>query len=57
MNATSVDIDVYGAINEQLAFYEKMGYEEIERTVREREEIVVMRKSLLEEEIVEDDDF
>lgn len=57
MNATSVDIEVYGAINEQLAFYEKMGYEEIERTLRAREEIVVMRKSLLEEEIVEDDDF
>ena len=55
MNATSVDIDVYGAINEQLAFYEKMGYEEIERTVREGEEIVVMRKSLLEEEVIDED--
>lgn len=56
-NATTIEIDVYGVIEEQKTFYEKMGYEEIERTMREKEEIVVMRKSLIEDEIVDDDDY
>ncbi|MHA1576799.1 MAG: GNAT family N-acetyltransferase [Candidatus Thorarchaeota archaeon] len=56
-NATSIEIDVYGAIEEQKEFYEKLGYEETERTVREKEEIVIMTKSLLEPEIVEEDDY
>lgn len=55
MNASYIDIEVYGAIDEQRAFYEKLGYEELERTTRENEEIVVMRKTLLEEDVIEDD--
>ncbi len=57
MNATIVEIDVYGAIDDQRVFYEKMGYTEIDRSMREGEEIVVMRKNLAEEEMVEDDDY
>ncbi|MFW9848014.1 MAG: GNAT family N-acetyltransferase [Candidatus Thorarchaeota archaeon] len=55
MNANFIEIEVYGAVEEQKNFYEKMGYEEIERTVREEEEIVVMRKSLIEEDIIEEE--
>ncbi|MDF1539099.1 MAG: GNAT family N-acetyltransferase [Candidatus Thorarchaeota archaeon] len=55
MNASYIDIEVYGAIDAQREFYEKLGYEELERTIREGEEIVVMRKSLMEEDVIEDD--
>jgi N-acetylglutamate synthase-like GNAT family acetyltransferase len=55
MNANHIDIEIYGAVEEQKDFYEKMGYEEIERTKREGEEIVLMRKSLIEEDVIEDD--
>jgi len=56
-NATTIEIEVYGVVEEQKEFYEKMGYAEIERTMRGKEEIVVMRKSLIEDEIVDDDDY
>lgn len=55
MNANYIDIEIYGIVEEQKDFYEKMGYEELERTKREGEEIVLMRKSLLEEDVIEDD--
>ncbi len=55
MNASYIDIEVYGAVEEQKEFYTKMGYEEVETTKREGEEIVLMRKSLIEEDVIEDD--
>jgi len=55
MNASYIDIEIYGAIEAQSEFYKKLGYEELERTDRAGEEIVVMRKSLLEEDVIEDD--
>lgn len=51
MNATVVEVEVYGAIDEQLAFYEKIGYTETNRLERLGEEIVVMQKELVESEI------
>ena len=54
-NASCIEIDVYGAIEQQKEFYENMGYVEIEKTKREGEEIVVMRKDLCEDELVEDE--
>ncbi|MHA1909267.1 MAG: GNAT family N-acetyltransferase [Candidatus Thorarchaeota archaeon] len=55
MNASYIDIEVYGVVEEQKEFYEKMGYAEVERTKREGEEIVLMRKSLIEEDVIEED--
>lgn len=51
MNATVVEVEVYGAIEEQLTFYEKIGYTETNRLERLGEEIVVMQKELIEPEI------
>ncbi|MHA2379853.1 MAG: GNAT family N-acetyltransferase [Candidatus Thorarchaeota archaeon] len=53
--ATIVEVEVYGAIDAQLSFYERLGYKEIERTVRSKEEIVAMQKSLVEEPVEEED--
>ncbi|MHA1742447.1 MAG: GNAT family N-acetyltransferase [Candidatus Thorarchaeota archaeon] len=50
MNAQTIEIEVYGAIEEQREFYVRLGYEEVGRHEREGEEIVVMRKELIEEE-------
>ncbi len=55
MGAAYIEIDVYNAIEEQQKFYENLGYEVIDRTVREGEEIVVMQKHLLEEDVIEED--
>ncbi len=57
MNAQFIDIDVYNAIAEQQSFYEQLGYEVVEKTKREGEEIIVMRKSLADEEVIEEDDY
>ncbi|MHA1770583.1 MAG: GNAT family N-acetyltransferase [Candidatus Thorarchaeota archaeon] len=54
-NAKIAEIEVYGAIDEQKTFYERVGYKEIEKTVREGEEIILMQKSLEEEEIEEEE--
>jgi len=51
MNATVVEVEVYGSIDEQLAFYEKLGYSEINRAERSGEEIVVMQKELVTSDI------
>ncbi|MFW9932039.1 MAG: GNAT family N-acetyltransferase [Candidatus Thorarchaeota archaeon] len=56
MGASYIEIDVYNVIEEQQKFYETMGYEMVEKTTREGEEIVVMRKSLIEEDVIEDDE-
>ncbi len=56
MGASFIEIDVYNVIPAQQKFYENMGYEMIEKSVREGEEIIVMRKSLIEEDVIEDDE-
>jgi ribosomal protein S18 acetylase RimI-like enzyme len=53
--ASIIEVEVYGAVDAQLSFYERMGYTEYGRIQRLKEEIVQMRKSLLEEDIEEDD--
>jgi ribosomal protein S18 acetylase RimI-like enzyme len=55
MGAKTIEVEVYGAVNAQLSFYERLGYEEVGRIERLGEEIVQMQKSLLEEEIEEED--
>jgi ribosomal protein S18 acetylase RimI-like enzyme len=55
MNATCIEIEVYGRIDAQLSFYEKFGYVETGRHIREGEEIVVMQKDLCAEEIEEEE--
>jgi len=55
MNAQTIEIEVYGAIEEQREFYVRLGYEEVGRHEREGEEIVVMRKELIEEEVEEEE--
>ena len=51
MNATVVEVEVYGAIDEQLSFYERLGYVETNRLERLGEVIVVMQKELVESDI------
>jgi ribosomal protein S18 acetylase RimI-like enzyme len=53
--ATMVEVEVYGAIDIQLSFYERLGYKETGRIVRSKEEIVTMQKSLVEEPVEEED--
>ncbi len=53
--ATIVEVEVYGAVEMQLSFYERLGYKETGRTVRLKEEIVSMQKSLVEEPVEEED--
>jgi len=55
--ATIIEVEVYGAIDAQLSFYERLGFVEYGRIERLKEEIVQMRKSLIEEEIDEEDDY
>ncbi len=55
MNAQCIEIEVYGAVEEQIKFYNIHGYTEIERIERDGEEIVVMRKDLCEVEEEEED--
>ena len=51
MNATVIEVEIYGIVEPQLDFYKKMGYEETGRMERLGEEIVVMQKSLVETHI------
>jgi GNAT superfamily N-acetyltransferase len=51
MNASVIEVEIYGAVETQLDFYKKMGYEETGRMERLGEEIVVMQKSLLESDL------
>lgn len=57
-NAKCVEIEVYGSIDYQADFYDRMGFSEVERKERAGEEIIVMRKDLCkDEEIPEEDEF
>ena len=49
MNAQRIEIEVYGAVEEQLSFYERGGYVETGRIERLGEEIVIMQKDLTEQ--------
>ena len=51
MNAQVIEVEIYGAVETQIDFYKKMGYEETGRMERFGEEIVVMQKSLVESEL------
>ena len=55
MNASCIEIEVYGRIDAQLSFYEKFGYSETDRLTRTGEEIVVMQKDLCAEKVEEKD--
>ncbi len=55
MNAKRIEIELYGAVEEQISFYERIGYTEVGRLERLGEEIVVMQKELTEELIEEDE--
>ncbi|MFX0107821.1 MAG: GNAT family N-acetyltransferase [Candidatus Hodarchaeota archaeon] len=54
--ATTVEVEVYGVIDKQLSFYERLGYKETGRSVRMKEEIVTMHKSLIESMIEEEEE-
>lgn len=55
MNAQRIDIELYGAVEDQASFYERGGYVETERIKRLGEEIVVMQKDLTEKPVEEED--
>jgi hypothetical protein len=50
-NAKVIEVEIYGAVETQLDFYKRLGYEETGRLERLGEEIVVMQKSLVESDI------
>jgi ribosomal protein S18 acetylase RimI-like enzyme len=56
MNAQRIDIEIYGAVEDQVSFYERGGYVETERIQRLGEEIVIMQKDLTEKPMQEEDD-
>ncbi|TFG10236.1 GNAT family N-acetyltransferase [Candidatus Thorarchaeota archaeon] len=56
-NAKSIELEVYGAIDQQIDFYKKLGYEEKSRHERAGEEIVVMEKDFEEEDVIVEDDY
>lgn len=55
MNAQRIEIEIYGAVEEQLSFYERGGYAETDRKKRHGEEIVVMQKDLTEQPMEEEE--
>ena len=55
MGASVIEIEVYGAVETQLSFYEKIGYHETGRLMRLGEEIVVMQKELVESPMEDED--
>lgn len=55
MNAQRIEIEIYGAADNQLTFYEHGGYVETDRIKRLGEEIVVMQKDLTESSVEEED--
>jgi len=54
-NAQRIDIEIYGAVEDQVTFYERGGYVETERIQRSSEEIVIMQKDLTEKPAEEED--
>ncbi len=54
MNAQRIEVEIYGAADNQVTFYERGGYVETERIKRKGEEIVVMQKDLTESPIDEE---
>ncbi len=54
MNAQRIEIEIYGAADNQLTFYERGGYVETDRIKRHGEEIVVMQKDLTESSVEEE---
>ncbi len=55
MGASVIEIEVYGAVEQQLSFYERLGYVETGRLTRLGEEIVVMQKELVESPMEDED--
>ena len=55
MGASVIEIEVYGAVETQLSFYEKIGYHETGRLMRLGEEIVVMQKEFVESPMEDED--
>ncbi|MFW9786462.1 MAG: GNAT family N-acetyltransferase [Candidatus Thorarchaeota archaeon] len=55
MNAQLIEIEVYGAVEQQLSFYERGGYVETGRIERLGEEIVIMQKDLTEKPMDEEE--
>ncbi len=55
MNAQRIDIELYGAVEDQISFYERGGYVETERIKRRGEIIVVMQKDLTAKPVEEED--
>lgn len=56
MNAQRIEIEIYGAVEDQLSFYERGGYIETGRTERNGEVIVIMQKDLTEKAMQEEDE-
>ena len=50
-NASVIEVEIYGAVETQVDFYKRLGYEETGRLERLGEEIVVMQKSLVEPDL------
>ncbi|MHA1959474.1 MAG: GNAT family N-acetyltransferase [Candidatus Thorarchaeota archaeon] len=57
MNATLVEIEVYGYIEYQGTFFQRLGYTETKRKKRKKEEIIYMEKDLHPPDPVEEDDL
>ncbi len=55
MNAQRIEVEIYGAVEEQISFYERGGYKETGRMERMGEEIVIMQKDLTEQPMEEED--
>jgi GNAT superfamily N-acetyltransferase len=55
MDASCIEVEIYGKVEDQLDFYIKKGYKEARRFERLDEEIVVMMKDLYEEETPEEE--
>ncbi len=56
MSAQRIEIEIYGAVEDQVSFYERGGYVETGRIQRLGEEIVIMQKDLTEKPMLEEDD-
>ena len=55
MNAQLIEVEIYGAVEEQVSFYERGGYVVTDRIKRTGEEIVIMQKDLTEKPMEEED--
>jgi GNAT superfamily N-acetyltransferase len=54
MNAQRIEVEIYGAVDNQVTFYERGGYVVTDRMKRRGEEIVVMQKDLTESPVEEE---